>query len=107
MTSHIISSQHSNTLVPNYHDNHTNQHDTTFATGIGPVTDGVVNTVLEKFSSRDFKEMVSDRIVSPVTEMISNKLRPYIYMCGALYLLLVILLIVIIYLLINKKGCRF
>lgn len=72
-------------------------------TGIGPMVDNILNTVLGRVTSGDFKERLTDKIVSPVTTMINRKIQPYLYLAGGLYLVLVILLLIIIYLLVKKN----
>ena len=65
------------------------------ATGIGPVTDGIINTFLNKITSGG--------VVDRVTAVVSSQVRKYIYFAGLLYLVLVALLIFIIYILLRKK----
>lgn len=78
-----------------------------FATGIGPTTDKILNTLIDRFTSGDFREKLTDRIVDPITNMINDKIRPYIYVCIGLYFIVILLLIVIIWLLIKKpKATR-
>jgi len=84
---------------PNYDNNHSNR----FETGMGPMTDRILGTVLDKITSGDFREVLTDKIVDPVTEIINKKIKPYVYISLGLYTILVIFLIIIIYLLIKKK----
>lgn len=74
-----------------------------FETGIGPMTDRILNSVLDRVTSGNFKEKLTDKIVDPVMLSINNKIRPYVYTGIILYAILVILLIVIIYLLVKKN----
>ena len=72
-------------------------------TGFGPMTDKVLNSVLESMSSSTFKEQLTHRIIDPSAKIIKDKMRPYINIGIGMYLFLVFLLIVIIYLLIRKQ----
>jgi membrane-associated protease RseP (regulator of RpoE activity) len=84
----------------------TNDDNNKFHTGIGPVTDRLLNNIIERLSSHDFKEILTDKIVDPVTEVINKKIQPYVHISIALYSILVILLVIIIYLLLKKnKSC--
>jgi hypothetical protein len=74
-----------------------------FSTGIGPMTDRLLNTVFEKLSSDNFRQNLEDKIIDPITDVVSKKMRPYIYTSIVLYIILLILLIAIIVLLIRKK----
>lgn len=77
--------------------------DIKFQTGIGPMTDRILNTILEMVTADKFKEKITDKVVYPVTEIINDKIKPYIYMAAGLYCVLIVLLIVIIYLLISAR----
>jgi len=74
-----------------------------FATGIGPMTDRVLNTVLDRLSTDKFREKLTDKIVGPVTNVVSQKVKPYIYLTIGLYAIVIILLIIIIYMLMKKQ----
>jgi len=74
-----------------------------FETGLGPVTDKLLNTIFEKITTKDFKEKIAEKIVDPVTEIINEKIQPYVYISMGLYIILIILLLVIIYLLLVRK----
>ena len=82
----------------NYNDNFK------FATGIGPITDKILNSILDRFTSDGFKEKLTDKIVDPITNIINEKIKPYVYVSVGLYFIVIILLIVIIYLLIKKQN---
>lgn len=75
-----------------------------FETGIGPITDKVLNTVLDRLKNSDFKEKLTYVVVDPITDMISVKIRPYLYLGAVLYLIVIILLVIIIYQMSSKKG---
>lgn len=72
-------------------------------TGIGPMTDNILNTILDRVTTGDFKERLTDKIVSPVTNIINKKIQPYIYLAAGSYVLLLILLLIIIYMLMKNK----
>lgn len=74
-----------------------------FETGIGPMTDRVLNMIVDRLTSGNFKEILTDKIVDPITTVVNDKIRPYIYISIILYLILVGLLLVIIYLQVKKK----
>ena len=74
-----------------------------FQTGIGPMTDKILNSILDRLTSESFKEKVSDKIVGPVTEIINRKIKPYVYTSIGLYGIVILLLLIIIYLLIVRK----
>lgn len=72
-------------------------------TGIGPLTDNIFNSLLDRVTTDKFRERLTNQIVDPTIDMLNHKLRPYINMAIAAYVLLVVLLIVIIYLQLRKK----
>lgn len=78
-------------------------HNFNLQTGIGPMTDNILNTILDRVTTGDFKEKLTDKIVSPITDMINRKIQPYLYLASGLYLVVLILLLIIIYILIKKK----
>ena len=68
-------------------------------TGIGPITDNIVNTILDGIND----EKLSNRILDPITIIINRRLKPYIYIAAMLYAIIILMLILIIYLLIKKR----
>ncbi|ADO18231.1 hypothetical protein [Acanthamoeba castellanii mimivirus] len=74
-----------------------------FETGIGPITDRILNSILDKLTSDNFKDKLMDKIVDPVTMMINDRIRPYVYIGIVMYAILVILLLIIIYMLYKKS----
>lgn len=74
-----------------------------FETGIGPMTDKILNSIIDKLSADNLKEKLTDKVVYPLTEIVNEKIRPYIYISLILYLVIIILLIAIIYLLARRK----
>lgn len=75
-----------------------------FSTGVGPITDKIINQAFERVNTTDFKEKINTNIVDPLVQMINQRLQPYIHIGAVLYAIIVILLLVIIYLLISKKN---
>lgn len=71
-------------------------------TGIGPITDRVLNTVVDRISSPEFREQLNNKVVAPITNTIYRKSRKYIYTGVVLYAIIIIMLIVIIYLLMKR-----
>ena len=63
-------------------------------TGIGPLTDSVLNSIVMKIKTGILQE--------PFSELINGKIKPYIYICSGLYIIIVVLLIVIMYLVVKK-----
>lgn len=72
-------------------------------TGIGPLVDKVLNTILDRITSDNFREQLTNKIIDPVTNVVNEKIKPYLYISIILYLVLVVLLTIIIYLLVKKK----
>lgn len=72
-------------------------------TGIGPVTDTILKYFVDILSTNKFKKTLTNNVIDPTTKIISNKIRPYIYVGAGLYTILLILIIIIIILLIKKK----
>lgn len=73
-----------------------------FTTGIGPMTDNILNNILERITSDSFKEQLSNKIVGPVISLINSKIKPYVYLSIGLYMIIIILLIIIIFLVRRK-----
>ena len=80
------------------------QNNTVFETGIGPTTDKILQTILDRLTTDKFREKLIDKIVDPVTNIINEKIRPYVYVSIGLYSVVIILLLFIIYLLSKKKN---
>ena len=74
-----------------------------FETGIGPMTDRLLNTILDRLTTGNFKGKLTDAVLDPVTEVIYVKIKPYVYASLLLYSILIVLLVIIIYLLVVKK----
>ena len=89
--------------APNSNNNVNYDDNFKFATGIGPRTDHFLNTILDRLTSDNFKEKLIDKIVDPLTSVINEKIKPYVYVSLGLYFIVILLLIVILYLLIKKN----
>lgn len=72
-------------------------------TGIGPATDKLIGTVVDKITSADFQNLFEDKVVDPVLEVVSKKARPYIYLGIACYIVVFLMLCFIIYLLLKNN----
>lgn len=80
--------------------NHNNNY--RFETGIGPVTDRVLSSVLSTLNRNDFRTLVTDKIMDPITNAVNEKIKPYVYTSIIMYLILLVLLIYAIILLKKK-----
>jgi len=74
-----------------------------FETGMGPMTDSILNLILEKISTTNFREKLTDNIMCPISQMVNQRIRPYVYISVVLYCIIIILLLAIIYLLLKKN----
>lgn len=72
--------------------------------GIGPSVDNLINVLIEKICSKNFKDNIKNKVLQPSINVAYSKMKPYLYFGGLLYLLLVILQLFIIYLLFNVKN---
>ena len=72
-------------------------------TGIGPITDNILNECLKKLSTNEFKMSIIDMFLDPMFSNISNKIQPYLYMISLLYGVIIVLILIIIYLIVTKK----
>lgn len=69
-----------------------NQCNVPIQTGIGPMTDGIINYVLDKCKSDSVKQKFFDNIA----ETVNQKIQPYIYLGMAMYIIVIILLLLIL-----------
>jgi len=74
-----------------------------FISGIGPITDNILNDIFNKITSNNFGERILAKVSKPLMTAINQKIQPYIYWSIAMYLLIIVLLIVIIYLLVKRN----
>lgn len=79
--------------------NHNINNELKLETGIGPFTDGLLVSILDRITSGDFREILIDKIVDPITEIINKKIKPYVYISIVLYSVVIVLMIYIIFLL--------
>lgn len=66
-------------------------------TGIGPITDGILNGIINNITSGNYKDKL-DKLVNPLISLIGDKLKPIVYVILVLYALILVLLIYIIFL---------
>lgn len=76
-----------------------------FQTGIGPITDKFLNSILEKINSDTFRKKVGDAIIGPFSDTINKKVKPYICTMISIYGVVILLLLIIIYLLMVRRKC--
>lgn len=72
-------------------------------TGIGAFTDKILNVVIEKVDSPQFRNQINQRLVEPVIANSMARFRPYIMTVCIAYIILLVLIIFIIYLLFRMK----
>lgn len=72
-------------------------------TGMGPMTDKMINDLLNNCNNNIVKDLISNKLIDPITEIINRKTQPYIHFGIGLYVTVIILLCIIIYLQIVKK----
>lgn len=89
------------TALPN---NTTNYKPQPFETGMGPITDSLINKLIQQLEKTTIKDKLYDRIFCPLTEIINRKLQPYIYIFLSMYGILFFLLVFIfIFLLLSRR----
>lgn len=71
-------------------------------TGMGPMTDKLINELIDGFAIDNYQDKINDKFVDPITKIINQRIQPYIYASGILYIVIIMLLLIIIYML-NKK----
>jgi hypothetical protein len=78
----------------------------TIETGIGPMVDNTLNSILDRLTGDNFREKLTNKIVDPVTDIVNQRLKPYVNISLGLYAILIVLLCIIIYLLVRwRKKC--
>lgn len=68
--------------------------------GLGPMTDGLINGLLEQVNNPKLRDMFYQKLLSPVQQQI----KKYQLIAISAYFVIVVLLIVIIYLILRKNG---
>jgi hypothetical protein len=86
-----------------YHNENQSDVEYNFQTGIGPMTDKILNNIIDKFNTVTVREKITDKFLDPVTDIINQKIQPYIYIGLGLYSIIIILLLIIIYFIMFKK----
>jgi len=72
-------------------------------TGMGPITDRIINELINGFAIDNYHDKINDKFVDPITKIINRRMLPYVYLSGGLYIIIIVLLLIIIYMLTNKK----
>jgi len=72
-------------------------------TGLGPMTDKFLNNVFSQLDTEKLKTKLTDNFVDSMTDVVNQKIQPYVYVGIALYSVVIMLLCIIIYLVIIKK----
>jgi len=67
--------------------------------GFGPITDRILNNFYNFLTNKEFQDKVSNKLVNPLTQIINDKMKPYMYISIVLYGIIIVLLITIIYML--------
>jgi hypothetical protein len=75
----------------------------TIQTGLGPVTDKIISDLLDKFTIEKYQDRINDGFIDPLTQLVNQRLKPYVYFGGVLYIINVGLLLLVIYLLLSRK----
>jgi hypothetical protein len=71
-------------------------------TGIGPTTDRMVNGIISACTTPEVKNMLTDAVINPITDIVNQKMRPYVNICVALYFAIIVLLCINIYMIYRK-----
>jgi len=76
---------------------------TVYRSGIGPMTDRIINSVLESINTQQFRQILKERMVNPTMEIVLEKMKPYIILSVVLYIIIIMFLLVIIFILCRKR----
>ena len=68
---------------------------------IGPITNTIINKILEILRKPDVHDKISSNVISPILDDVINKFFPYFALLSSLLSLIIILLIVLIYMLVR------
>lgn len=72
-------------------------------TGLGPTTDRIINSVINKINTPVMKETVNDKILEPLKAKVMSTVKPYLYLGGILYIIIIVLLLIIIIMLLRRQ----
>jgi hypothetical protein len=75
-----------------------------FETGMGPITDRILNELINGISIDTYESRINDKLVDPITRIINKRVQPYMYLSAGLYIIIIILLLVIIYMLFSQRS---
>lgn len=68
-------------------------------TGLGPRTDRLVSYALEKALTDDVKNLITSKLIDPLTSYIYQMFKPYLIGACIAYLIIILILLYIVYLL--------
>lgn len=75
----------------------------TVNTGIGKMTDKLINTCIGEFGKKHNKDKINKFIVNPIIDSITEKFYPYVITVSILYVMILVLIFIIIFLVQRKK----
>lgn len=67
-----------------------------YRSGIGPITDRIINSVLDGINTQSFRQILKERMVNFTMEIVLEKMKPYIILSVILYIVIIIFLLAII-----------
>lgn len=73
------------------------------STLIGPITESVIEGIIDQFRRTEIKERLMNNIIDPILADIVSRYYSYFMMFVAAILLIIILLIIILVLILKKK----
>ena len=62
---------------------------------MGPVTNRIMQSFVDKLASAEFRELLAEKIVDPMVGVVNEKIKPYIYISLFMYAILIVLLVMI------------
>ena len=68
---------------------------TTNIGSMGPVTNRIMQSFVDKLASAEFRELLAEKIVDPMVGVVNEKIKPYIYISLFMYAILIVLLVMI------------
>ena len=66
-------------------------------TGIGNVTDIIINQCINEFNKKETRNKINKKIINPVIKNINRKILPYFCICLLFMIIILILLIFILH----------